>query len=110
MGYNRIGAIILFLFGNYLSTSQNFYFRQLTSEDGLPSSTVYQMVQDRDGVLWMGTENGLCAFDGSDFKYYTVKDGLPNNVVYRLAIDKQDRKWLTTLANQPAVFEDGKAE
>ncbi|MEZ5043343.1 MAG: two-component regulator propeller domain-containing protein [Saprospiraceae bacterium] len=109
MGYKRTRAILLFLFGYLLSTAQNFYFRQLTSEDGLPSSIVYQIAQDKDGILWMGTESGLCAYDGSEFKYYTVKDGLPNNVVHRLAIDKQGRKWLTTLANQPAVFEDGKA-
>lgn len=103
-----IPTLFLFLAGITASMAQNFYFRQIKPEDGLPSSIVYQFAQDSEGLLWMGTENGLCAYDGSKFQYYTVQDGLPSNTVFRLAIDKKDQKWLTTLANQPCVFADGK--
>lgn len=103
-----IPTLFLFWLGITTSVAQNFYFRQIKPEDGLPSSIVYQFAQDSEGLLWMGTENGLCAYDGSKFQYYTIQDGLPSNTVYRLAIDKKDQKWLTTLANQPCVFADGK--
>jgi len=108
MGNKKLWTTFSCLVLSLVSFTQNFYFRQLKPEDGLPSSIVYQVAQDSKGILWMGTENGLCAFDGQSFIYYTVQDGLPNNVVHRLAIDQSDHIWLTTLAPQPAMFANGK--
>lgn len=39
-----------------------------TTEQGLPSNHVYQCFQDRRGLLWLLTENGLCRFDGRNFQ------------------------------------------
>lgn len=38
-----------------------------TTESGLPQSSVYAIVQTRDGYLWIGTEEGLARFDGVRF-------------------------------------------
>lgn len=38
--------------------------RRLSAENGLPSSTVRAIVQDADGFMWFGTDDGLCRFDG----------------------------------------------
>src|SRR5688572_17331486 len=35
--------------------------------DGHPLGTVYAMVQDPQGYLWLGTDGGLFRFDGSRF-------------------------------------------
>ena len=32
--------------------------------DGLPSNAVYAIAQDAEGLLWVGTRNGLASFDG----------------------------------------------
>ena len=37
------------------------------TEDGLPQSSVYALVQTRDGYLWLGTNEGLVRFDGVTF-------------------------------------------
>lgn len=97
---------VVFFLVNINLFSQQFYFRQFTPEDGLPSSIVYDFEQDSKGIMWMGTENGLCAFDGRQFRTYTMANGLPNNAVYRLAIDQMDRKWLTTLSKSPAYLKN----
>lgn len=40
-------------------------------DNGLPSNTVYKMLQDKDGYLWIGTISGLCRYDGLKFKTYS---------------------------------------
>ena len=49
--------------------------------DGLPSGSVYGVVQDRSGDYWISTNNGLSKFNPElgTFKNYNVKDGLQNN-------------------------------
>lgn len=104
----RILMWLSLLFIPLLAKGQNFSFRQYSASDGLPSSTVYALDQDSEKVLWMGTGNGLCQFDGKNFQSYSIEDGLINNVVYGLAIDHLDRKWMSTLAAQPSFFSEGR--
>ncbi len=91
----------------YFSWGQNFFFRQYTTSDGLPSSNVFALDQDSDQLLWMGTSNGLCSFDGKKFNSYSIEHGLVNNLIYGLSIDSSNRKWLSTMAGKPSYFQDG---
>ena len=61
--------------------SQTPPYYHYSSEDGLPSSTVYEMLQDRNGYIWFATANGISRFDGSTFKNFTTKDGLNSNSI-----------------------------
>ncbi len=45
-------------------------FDRLGLEDGLPQSTVMATLQDRQGFLWVGTEDGLGRYDGYDFETF----------------------------------------
>lgn len=45
-------------------------YRSLTMEEGLRSNTVRSLLQDRDGFIFMGTDNGLCRYDGHAITYY----------------------------------------
>jgi len=38
----------------------------LTTEDGLPQATVMTTLQDSQGFVWLGTEDGLVRYDGRD--------------------------------------------
>jgi signal transduction histidine kinase/sugar lactone lactonase YvrE len=38
-----------------------------TTEDGLPDNNVHDILQTRDGFLWIATESGLSRFDGVSF-------------------------------------------
>ena len=44
--------------------------RQIPVTKQLPSNTVYRMFQDRDGFVWLGTQNGFCRYDGYDMKSF----------------------------------------
>ena len=60
-----------FLFINLLISQQvEIRFNQLSINDGLSQSTVYSIVQDDDGFIWIGTQDGLNEFDGYNVKQY----------------------------------------
>lgn len=47
--------------------SQEFRFRYITSDDGLPVNDVNVIRQDDCGFIWIGTDDGLCRWDGINF-------------------------------------------
>ena len=48
------------------------HFDHLTINEGLSNNTVYFMIQDRYGYIWIGTQNGLNKYDGYSFKNYFI--------------------------------------
>jgi signal transduction histidine kinase len=73
-------------------------FRQVTVADGLPSSTLYAVTQDKKGYLWIASKDGLARYDGVSYKIYRYEPGnenaLPGNVIQALYVDPQDRLWI----------------
>ena len=65
-------------------------------EDGLIDDRVTDLLEDRDGNLWIATLGGLCRFDGSTFQNFTTEDGLPSNRIRCLFEDRQGHLWLGT--------------
>lgn len=58
-----------------------------TEDDGLAGTLIRDLVKDRDGLLWIATENGISVFDGNSFTTLDQSNGLPTNLVYALAVD-----------------------
>ncbi len=42
---------------------------------GVPSSHLSQLLQDQDGFMWFATWNGLCRFDGYEFRTFKPQVG-----------------------------------
>jgi signal transduction histidine kinase/ligand-binding sensor domain-containing protein/DNA-binding response OmpR family regulator len=79
--------------------------RLFTSDDKLPNSHVNSVYQDSKGYIWICTENGLCVFNGNDFKtYYHIpgdSTSLENNHVIQVLEDSHGNFWVgTTLGLQ----------
>lgn len=47
-----------------------FPVRNLTVDDGLPTNSIWSIAQDHQGFMWFGTYDGLCRYDGFDFKIF----------------------------------------
>jgi class 3 adenylate cyclase len=55
-------------------------FTHFTTENGLVNDQIYSLVCDNNGMLWMGTNSGLCRFNPMDYscKNFSEKDGIQN--------------------------------
>lgn len=67
---------------------------QFTTNNGLPSNTVFDIVQDENGFIWFATDYGISKFDGLTFKNFTVTDGLPGNEILSFYKDSKNRIWM----------------
>lgn len=72
-------------------------FVSMRVNDGLPSSVVYKALQDHDGFVWIGTQDGLARYDGVDFRVYRHDPADPaslsSNDVSALLVDRDGRLW-----------------
>ncbi|MCX6335398.1 MAG: SpoIIE family protein phosphatase [Bacteroidia bacterium] len=87
---------ILNLFASALF-SQQYFFRKYSAEEGLSQSSVYCLLQDSRGYIWMGTDGGgLARFDGNRFETFTVANGLTDNIIRSLFEDSNGNIWIGT--------------
>ena len=77
---------------------QQYVLRSWTSEQGLPQNSIRAMLQTHDGLLWIGTRDGLARFDGATFVIY--KAGMPNSIpgesITGLAEDRDGSLWISS--------------
>jgi len=72
-------------------------WKTYTSLDGLGNNFVYDIHDDRDGLLWFGTIGGVSRYDGNQFITLTTEDGLANNLAGAIARDSEGALWFGTL-------------
>jgi len=76
-------------------------FKNLSSADGLPQNTARTMLQDKNGFVWIGTEDGLVRFDGYSMKsfrkQYNSPKSLSDNYISALAESQDGRIWVGTM-------------
>ncbi|WP_316785904.1 two-component regulator propeller domain-containing protein [Pedobacter frigiditerrae] len=87
-------------------------FIKLTTKNGLSSNTVNAILQDRNGLTWFGTNDGLNKFDGTNFTVYTnkSKDGtsIPSNNITALLEDRLGRLWIGTSSGGLCIYDSKK--
>lgn len=73
-------------------------FRRMGTAEGLPSSRVNGLAQDRRGYLWIATDDGLVRYDGAGFRTWRAEPGviggMPGNNVQTLFVDRDDTVWM----------------
>jgi ligand-binding sensor domain-containing protein/signal transduction histidine kinase len=82
-----------------------------TTQKGLPESSVFSLLQTRDGYLWVGTGYGLARFDGIHFKTFDQNgaSALSSGIIVKLFEDSRDQLWVgTKMAGIWIVDKEGK--
>ncbi|MCP3963317.1 MAG: response regulator [bacterium] len=103
-GFSCLPLLICFFCGASQLDAQprSTRFDRITPSDGLSQSTVVDLLQDRDGFMWFGTQDGLNRYDGSRFTVYRhdPKDpaSLPDSSVRALFEDESGDLWVGTEA------------
>jgi ligand-binding sensor domain-containing protein/two-component sensor histidine kinase len=99
---------IIFLLNSLALHAQEPVYRQFTNEDGLPSSEVYDVLQDNKGYMWFSTDQGLARYDGYRFTIFDESKGLPENTVFDLELDSKGRIWVNSIKGHFAYFDGTK--
>jgi ligand-binding sensor domain-containing protein len=100
-------GLLLLLSSFNTATAQRFPFTTINVKDGLPQSSVFKIVQDPQGYIWMATEAGLCRYDGYKFITYSIYNGLGSKFVSDVKFDLEGRLWVSTMGKGVSMF-DGK--
>lgn len=90
-----LSAIFLLLM-SHLACAQQIKFRQYVQQDGLSNLSVTSLLQDREGYIWVGTENGLFRHDRTEFERIGDAEGLRDTVINSLLEDSSGRSWVGT--------------
>ena len=113
----RLLLLVLVIFGIPLQTSlgqatteqpavahQNVPFgdlihRHYDADDGLPSTWIHDVLQTRDGYLWVGTHNGVARFDGMNFTTFDRGNTpqLPANDTRELYESRDGTLWIGSI-------------
>jgi ligand-binding sensor domain-containing protein/serine phosphatase RsbU (regulator of sigma subunit) len=72
-------------------------FRPYTSDEGLVGDGVHALLAERDGTLWIGSNDGLCKVQNSAATaFYNTTKGLTKNDVRTLTLDREGTLWIGT--------------
>jgi hypothetical protein len=87
----RLFTLFCCLF-SVLAYAQQPYFISINDATGLPSNNVYNVVQDAKGFIWIASNEGLCRYDGKNFKSYKnpAQTSLPGSNIQE---DSKGRIW-----------------
>jgi signal transduction histidine kinase/DNA-binding response OmpR family regulator/ligand-binding sensor domain-containing protein len=101
MRYRLLGVLILLSFRLVETHAQTIVqLQNFTQKDGLSSNFVLSILQDREGFMWIGTENGLNRFDGQHFLWFRSDPEDPHslngNWIWKLLEDHQQQLWIVT--------------
>src|ERR1041384_6236551 len=83
------------------------YYQHFGEDEGLTGKTIYSVIQDADGFMWFGTNEGAFRFDGKSFRRFTKQDGITDNEVFTIFQDSQSRIWFLTFNGYLSYWKDG---
>lgn len=97
----RVVIIIWVLLSCLDVFGQRIRFSQINIKSGLSQSTVRAVVQDNQGFVWLGTEDGLNKFDGLEMQVYNTLSEedyviLKDNYISSLLLDANNTLWIGT--------------
>ncbi|MFV0572482.1 MAG: sensor histidine kinase [Xanthomarina gelatinilytica] len=86
---------LLFLCLGFYTFSQQYPVQNFTIENGLPSNSVRAIFKAFDGVVWIGTDNGITTLkNGKIEPYFNSK--LPATKIWDIAESEYSTLWLAT--------------
>ena len=78
-------------------------------KDGLLSNNIQDIVQDKQGFIWLGTQEGLSRFDSSEFQNFTKNKSdelsLPDILVEDLILMPDGELWMSIYEIGITVFD-----
>ena len=84
----------------YGQNTPNLIFSQINEETGLSDNHVTCVLKDKQGLVWIGTEDGLNVLDGSTIKVFKHRNddstSISNNYIKAIKEDDEGNVWIAT--------------
>ena len=84
--------LFLVLFSAFsFTTYENLIFENLNSTNGLSQHDINCILQDNDGYMWFGTNDGLNKYDGYNFEVFkplnNKKSSISGRIIQQIVSD-----------------------
>ena len=78
----------------------------------MPSNYIFSVCEDENNFLWVGTDKGLCRYNGFNWQVWDKDNGLPGNYIHTVLPDKRGGLWIDITGKGAFHFNiaSGKAE
>lgn len=106
---NKYAILLLtlsILFASFITTANEHNALHYTIENGLPSNTIYNVIQDSKGYIWLCTDKGVVRYNGITFETFTTFDHLPDNEIFFFEEDYENRLWMATYSGELCFFKN----
>lgn len=87
-------ALFFFYLGCQLLVGQSYQFIRYAEDEGLSSTLVKSVTTDKNGFVWVATDDGLFRFDGHNF--IPIHDELPSHYVKSVYCQSNGKLLATT--------------
>jgi signal transduction histidine kinase/ligand-binding sensor domain-containing protein/DNA-binding response OmpR family regulator len=95
-----------------ISLPEKYTTTYFSTKNGVEDGLVNNIIQDHKGLLWFATWNGLCRFDGYNFRNYKSnaegQEGLTNARLQQITEDKYGYIWILCYDSTAYRFHPGK--
>ncbi|MCH7403462.1 ATP-binding protein [Belliella kenyensis] len=100
--------ILLFILLNFDLLGQSFQFNSEIKGVALPTSNVKQLTQDREGLIWFNTNDGIYYSDG--MATYGIPDSISNDLTNKVSFQKDDDGliWVFNVIKEVKVYKNSK--
>ena len=93
---------------NQIHFVTNYNISEFHSPDDLPHERVRDIIEGRDGTVWMATwGGGVVHYDGLRSTIYNIHSGLLTNKTRKLAMDRFGGVWVCTTEGMNYIQPDG---
>jgi len=99
--------LVLLIF-SLTAKSQEYKIDHLSQNAGLINPFVNSIEQTDEGLLLIGTGEGIGLYDGNEVKMYFTRDGLVDNYISKIYKDKKGDVWIGHKNGGSSIYYDNK--
>jgi ligand-binding sensor domain-containing protein/putative methionine-R-sulfoxide reductase with GAF domain len=106
----KIFSYFLFILLWQNTDAQEISFFHLNTSNGLSDNNVHVAVRDKNGLLWIGTANGLNCFDGYTVKQFFKEQHseMGSNNINSIICDDRNRLWLGSPDSKVCMMDENR--
>jgi len=99
--YGLLYIFILLVPALAIASGSSIRFDHLTIENGLPQNSAQCVIRDKQGFIWIGTQEGLVRYDGYDTRIFKHNgedvNSLSANDISSIVEDEEGNLWIGTI-------------